>query len=157
MRPGKLAVRVTDVELKKAEKRHKLKTEDYAKLAAFRHALRSFLRFSEEAAAAMGLTSQHYQAMLILRGWPGPGAPSINDLSRELLIKHNSAVGLVDRLVDVGIVKRERSSADGRMVELHLTDAGRDVLAALAEVHRRELEQVGPLLSKFFRELSKRR
>ncbi len=146
-----------DVELKKAERRYKLRTEDYAKLAAFRHALRTFLHFSEEAAAAVGLTTQHYQAMLILRGWAGPGAPSINDLSRELLIKHNSAVGLVDRLVEVGIVKRERSAEDGRKVELHLTGTGRDVLASLAETHKRELEQVGPVLSKFFRELSGKR
>ena len=51
--------------LRKAERRHGLVTADYARLAAFRRALREFLRFSEEAAAAAGLTAQHYQAMLM--------------------------------------------------------------------------------------------
>ena len=58
------------MELKRAERRFKLTTRDYAQLAAFRHALRGFLRFSEAAAAEAGLTAQHYQAMLVLRGWP---------------------------------------------------------------------------------------
>ncbi len=149
-----VAVRLIEMELQKAEKRLKLKTEDYAKLAEFRLLLRTFLRFSEVAAAAEGLTSQHYQAMLVLRGWSGHDVPTINDLSRELLIKHNSAVGLVDRLVEGGLARRERSRVDGRKVEIHLTRQGRDVLARLAAVHRRELTQIGPVLSQFFAELS---
>src|SRR5438105_4347390 len=85
---------------KRAERHPKLATRDYAQLASFRYALRSFLRFSEAAAEQEGLTSQHYQAMLILRGWPDGRPVSINDLARQLLIRHNSAVGLVDRLAE---------------------------------------------------------
>src|SRR3954469_23724513 len=85
--------------LKKAEKRFNLATRDYAQLAAFRYALRGFLRFSEGAAARAGLTSQHYQAMLVLRACPEDQRVTINDLAQQLFIKHNSAVGLVDRLV----------------------------------------------------------
>ena len=58
------------MQLKKAERRFKLQTDDYARLAAFRYALRRFLRFSETAAAEVGLTGQHYQAMLIVRACP---------------------------------------------------------------------------------------
>ena len=79
-----------------------------------------------------GLTSQHYQAMLILRGWPDGQPISINDLAQHLLIKHNSAVGLVDRLADEGLVMRGPSSADRRKVELRLSLRGRQVLAKLA-------------------------
>jgi len=142
------------VQLKRAERKYKLATSDYARLASFRHALRGFLRFSEAAAAQEGLTSQHYQAMLILRGWPQDQPVSINDLAVQLLIKHNSAVGLVDRLEEVGLVVREPSIVDRRKVELHLTLRGRQVLAKLAEMHRGELRRIGPPMQRFFSELT---
>ena len=140
--------------LRQAERRFKLTTRDYARLAAFRHALRRFLRFSEEAAAAVGLTTQHYQAMLALRACPEERRLTIAELAAELLIKHNSAVELVDRLVQEGLVVRQASLADRRKVELSLTPRGREVLAKLAGVHSRELKRVGPILKRFFGELS---
>jgi len=141
--------------LKKAERRYHLETVDYARLAAFRHALRRFLRFSESAAARVGLTSQHYQAMLVVRGCPDDKRVTINDLAQQLLIKHNSAVELVDRLAREGLVVREPSSHDRRKVELRLTSRGRTVLAKLAAMHRGELQRIGPILKRFFGELSR--
>jgi DNA-binding MarR family transcriptional regulator len=141
--------------LKKAERRYDLETRDYARLAEFRHALRRFLRFSEMAAARVGLTTQHYQAMLVLRGCPDDKRVTINDLAQQLLIKHNSAVELVDRLAREGLVVREPSIADRRKVELRLTSRGRTVLAKLARMHRAELQRIGPLLKRFFGELSR--
>jgi DNA-binding MarR family transcriptional regulator len=138
------------VQLKRAERRFKLTTRDYAELAAFRRALREFIRFSEEAAAEAGLTSKHYQAMLIIRGCPDGRHMSISDLAEQLLIKHNSAVGLVDRLEAEKLIVRETASDDRRKVELHLTDRGREVLSRLAAMHRRELERIGPDLRRFF-------
>lgn len=142
------------MQLKKAEKRFKLATADYARLAAFRYALRGFLRFSEDAASAAGLTAQHYQAMLILRAAEDSQRVTINDLALQLLIKHNSAVGLVDRLVQEKLAERRPSSEDRRKVELALTARGRQVLAKLAAMHRGELQRVGPVLEQFFAELS---
>ena len=141
--------------LRQAERRFKLTTRDYARLAAFRHALRRFLRFSEEAAAAVGLTTQHYQAMLALRACPEERRLTIAELASELLIRHNSAVELVDRLVQEGLVLRQASLADRRKVELSLTPRGREVLAKLAGVHSRELKRVGPILKRFFGALSR--
>jgi DNA-binding MarR family transcriptional regulator len=141
--------------LRKAEKRYKLTTHDYAELAAFRRALREFLRFSEQAAAEAGLTTRHYQAMLVLRACPEGRHVTINDLAEELLIKHNSAVELVDRLVAGGLVSRAVSSTDRRKVELRLTARGRQVLAKLAAVHRTELARVGPGLRRFFAEMAR--
>ena len=140
--------------LKRAERRYELTTRDYAQLAAFRHALRGFLRFSEASAEQEGLTSQHYQAMLILRGWPEGRPASINDLAKQLLIKHNSAVGLVDRLVQNELVVREHSQVDRRKVELRLSPRGRRVLARLAAMHRRELQRIGPLMKRFFSDIA---
>ena len=134
--------------LKRAERRHRLTTAHYRRLAAFRGAIREFLRFSEEAAAKAGLTAQHYQAMLLLRARAESEPVTINDLARELLIRHNSAVGLVDRLVREGLVAREASSSDRRKVELRLSGRGRQVLSKLAGMHRRELERIGPVLKR---------
>jgi DNA-binding MarR family transcriptional regulator len=142
--------------LKKAERLHHLHTEDYARLARFRHAIRQFVRFSEDAAASVGLTTQHYQAMLILRACPEGEAVTINDLARELFIKHNSAVGLVDRLVEERLVERAPSRTDRRKVELRLSARGRRVLAKLASVHREELHRIGPLLGRVIRQASAR-
>ena len=139
--------------LKKAERRYRLATRDYARLAAFRRELRGFLRFSEEAAEAVGLTSQHYQAMLILRACPEGERVSIAGLAQQLLIKHNSAVGLVDRLVEEALVVRQASSTDRRKVELRLSARGRDVLARLASVHRAELQRIGPALKRVIAEV----
>jgi DNA-binding MarR family transcriptional regulator len=143
------------MELKKAEKRYQLRTRDYAQLAAFRHALRKFLRFSEDAAAEAGITGQHYQAMLVVRSCPDDARVTINDLAQQLLIKHNSAVELVDRLVEQDLLKREASPRDRRKVELSLTVRGRNVLAKLASVHRTELHRIGPVLERFFADLSR--
>jgi DNA-binding MarR family transcriptional regulator len=142
--------------LRKAEEKLGLTTRDYAELAAFRRALRQFLHFSEAAAADAGLTTRHYQAMLVLRAAPEDQHVSINDLAQELLIKHNSAVELVDRLVRERLVLRNLSATDRRKVELHLTGRGRQVLAKLAATHRAELERIGPGLRRFFSELTQR-
>ena len=143
------------MELKRAEKRFKLTTRDYAQLAAFRHALRGFMHFSEVAAADVGLTGQHYETMLMLRGWPEGRRATINDLAQQLFIKHNSAVGLVDRLAQERLLVREPSRGDRRKVELRLTHGGRQVLAKLAAMHHRELQRIGPTLKHFFAELSR--
>ena len=131
-----------------------LATADYAELAAFRRALREFLHFSEDAAARAGLSGRQYQAMLFLRGRQGARAVSIEDLAQELLIKHNSAVGLADRLVREGLVTRRRATDDRRRVELALTPAGRRILVKLASMHRVELRRIGPGLRRFFERMS---
>jgi DNA-binding MarR family transcriptional regulator len=130
-----------------------LSSHDYAQLAAFRHTLRGFLRFGETAAAEVGLTSQHYQAMLVLRACPEEQRITIADLAQQLFIKHNSAVGLVDRLTRERLIVREPSRLDRRKVELRLTGRGRQVLAKLAAMHRRELQRIGPMLERSFAEL----
>jgi len=141
--------------LRKAERRFNLHTADYARLAAFRQGLREFLRFSEGAAEHAGLLTQHYQAMLILRACPEGLTITINDLARQLLIKHNSAVGLVDRLEKEGLIRRETSAEDRRKVRLVLSARGRTVLSKLAETHRRELERIGPELKRLIADVLK--
>ena len=122
-----------------------LEAAEYQQLASFRYALRSFLRFSEAAAAEVGLTAQHYQALLAVCA-AADGHVTINDLAQQLLIRHNSAVGLVDRLTAQGLLAREPSPDDRRKVILRLTAKGDRTLQKLAEVHREELRRIGPQL-----------
>lgn len=138
-----------------ARSRPPLTDGDYARLAAFRHALRAFLRFSDGVSAQAGLTGTHYQALLILRAWPGDAPCTINDLAQQLFLKHNSTVGLVDRLATGGLLVREPSQVDRRKVELRLTPRGARAVAKLAEAHRDELEQLRPVLEIFFGGLSR--
>ena len=124
----------------------KLRAHEYQQLAAFRRALREFLRFSEAEAEKSGLTAQNYQALLILRACPEGERVTINDLAQQLLIRHNSAVGLVDRLSSQGLVAREPAPEDGRKVYLRPTAKGDRLLERLAEVHREELRRIAPQL-----------
>ncbi len=122
---------------------------DYEKLAAFRHTLRRFLMFSESAAREIGLASQQYQALLAVRGHPGRDAIAISELAEQLLIKHNSAVGLVDRLEAEGLVRRQPSTADRRKVDIVLTSKGTRRFERLARTHHAELARIGPQLREF--------
>ena len=139
---------------KKSRGRPALTTDDYARLAAFRHAMRAFLHFSDEAMAEVGLTGRHYQALLILRARPAGDAVTINDLAQLLFLKHNSTVGLVDRLAEGGLVVRKPSRTDRRKVELRLTERGSRLLVRLADRHHEELQRIGPELERFFHDLS---
>ena len=130
-----------------------LEASEYQQLASFRYALRSFLRFSETAAEGLGLTAQQYQALLAVCASAG-GHVMINDLARQLLIRHNSAVGLVDRLTAQGLLAREPSAEDGRKVYLRLTAKGDRVLEKLAEVHREELRRIGPQLEALLHDIT---
>jgi DNA-binding MarR family transcriptional regulator len=129
--------------------RSALDPREYEMLAAFRYALRHFLSFSETAAAEVGLAAQQYQALLAIKGCAGRDTVTINELASLLLIKHNSAVGLVDRLESEGLVKRSTAAEDRRKVNVRLTRKGVRVFERLAVAHREELQRIGPQLSEF--------
>lgn len=124
--------------------RKPLADADYRHLAEFRYLLRHFLAFSERAARAAGLSPQQHQAILAVRG--AGGHMTVGDLAEKLAIKPHSAVGLVDRLAEAGLVVRRASAIDRRHVELALTSKANHKLAALSRSHRNELERLVPSL-----------
>jgi len=126
---------------------------EYRTLAAFRYTLRRFLAFSDAAASAVGLTQQQYQALLVMKA--RRGILSISELASQLLVKHHSAVGLVDRLEQQGLVRREPSLSDRRKVGIRLTAHGARVFAKLAASHRAELRRIGPSWGRFIKMLSR--
>ncbi len=129
-------------------------TAEYEMLASFRYALRQFLRFSENVVGRVGLTPQQHQALLAIRGFPGRDLLTIGELAERLQIKHNSAVGLVDRLVTRGLMVRRLSSTDRRQVYVSLTPRGARVLERLTAMHREEIRRVGPGIGLLLRRLT---
>jgi DNA-binding MarR family transcriptional regulator len=124
----------------------KLTNRDYHSLAEFRHLIRRFVRFSEQAARAAGLEPKQHQLLLALKGLPTDVRPRIAELAERLQIQHHSAVELVNRLESAGFVRRQRAAEDRREVLLHVTSHGERVLRQLSLEHREELRSQGPAL-----------
>lgn len=122
--------------------------DDYRALAAFRHGIRSYIRFSEKYVHNAGLEPRQYQLLLALKGTPNDTRPRIADLAHQLQIQHHSAVALVNRSEEAGLVRRERSTRDRREVLLGLTPAGDEVIENLVKVHLGEVFARGPDLLK---------
>lgn len=120
---------------------------DYARLLTFRTELRRFLRWSEERAAALGLTSAQHQLLLAVRGSDDPAGPTIREVAEHLLVRHHTVVGLVDRTQALGLVVRRSDPDDHRLVRLALTAEGERMLRSLSGAHLAELARLGPLLS----------
>jgi DNA-binding MarR family transcriptional regulator len=115
---------------------------DFARLLAFRDGLRRFLHWSEEQAQAVGLTAAQHQLLLAVRGHDGD--PSVGDVAAHLLLRHHSAVELVDRAERAGLVERRADPDDQRVVRLVVTPTAEDRLAGLAAAHLEELSRLRP-------------
>ena len=124
----------------------------YESLAAFRLALRRFLAFSEAATGAAGVTAQQYQALLVIKTQPAD-AVMIRDVADQMLLQHNGAVQMIDRLVTGGLVERSHSLIDGRSVLVSLTAKGTAVLENLAAQHVKELLEQEPLRAESLKRL----
>jgi DNA-binding MarR family transcriptional regulator len=127
---------------------------DYERLAALRYQLRRFLRFSERAAQAVGLTPRQYQALLAIAGCPDREGLPVGALAEQLLVAPHSAVGLVDRLCAQGVLERRPGPADRRQVLVGLTARGRARLDGLAHAHQAELRRLGPTLQALLEALA---
>ncbi len=113
---------------------------DYERLLALRDELRRFLHWSEQQAAAAGLTPARHQLLLAVRGHRGD--PTIGELAAHLLVRHHSAVELVDRAQRAGLVERLVDPADHRVVRVRLTAEGERRLAGLAAAHLAEIDRL---------------
>ena len=133
----------------------RLSKAQYEMLAAFRYALRQFIHFSEQAAQAAGITPQHHQALLAIKGFPGRDRVTVGELAERLQLRHHSAVGLVDRLASQGLVMRNASSQDRRKVFVQLTPRGEKVLEKLSAAHNRQLRRISPELNRLLERLSR--
>lgn len=111
---------------------------EYEVLAQFRYQLRRFLRFSEETTRGNGITPLQYQLMLQIKGFPGREWATVVELAERLQAKHHGVVALISRCETAGLVVRNSSRGDLRLVEVQLTSKGEHCLEQLAHLHRAE-------------------
>jgi DNA-binding MarR family transcriptional regulator len=109
--------------------------------------LRAFDRWSERLSEEAGLTHAQHQLLVAIRGHRGAEGPAISDVARYLMVRHHSAIGLINRAEAAGLVKRQADKQDRRVVRLALTRSGFDRVEALASLHLEELRRLAPLLA----------
>jgi DNA-binding MarR family transcriptional regulator len=129
-----------------AEAAVELTAADYQALAEFRYQIRRFQHFSEQAARAAGLEPQQHQLLLAVKGRPAGEDASVGVLAECLQLQPHSALELVDRLVERGLVERHRDDADRRRVLVCLTPRGEAALQQLSLHHWHALRRAGPAL-----------
>lgn len=130
-----------------------LTDEDYQRLLALRTGLRRFLHWSEDQARRQGITSAQHQLLLAIRGHPDPTGPTVGEIAAYLVIRHHSAVGLIDRAAAAGLVVREPDSHRAGTVHVVLTDHGQATLDALSKRHLDELARLAPAMETLWRTL----
>lgn len=111
----------------------------------FRSMLRTTLRLKRRLRplfAERGLTGAQFGT---LRRIPDHGI-SLTELASMSSTDPPTVSGIVDRLVKAGLIRRERSQVDRRVVEITLTDQGRATLNEVVPLHRQTVsEALSPL------------
>ncbi len=81
---------------------------------------------------------QHRLLVLLATG----GGQTVGTLAEQLEINASNASRLCDRLQKLGLIGRDRSSRDGRAVDVSLTSAGRALVETVREHRRNEVKRV---------------
>jgi DNA-binding MarR family transcriptional regulator len=118
-----------------------------ARLADLRLTLLRFERASDAIVRRCGLTPRQYLLLLTLEG-RHEGTASIGVLSEELGLAQSTVTELADRSETKGIVRRESSRQDGRVVLVGTTAEGRRLLALVLAQLEVERELLGTALDR---------
>src|SRR6516162_8135862 len=130
---------------------------EYQAMAQLRYRIRLFLREGDAAARSAGLEPQQYLMLLAIRGLPDGNSVKIRFLADSLLIKHHSAVELVDRLEMRGLVRRTRDRQDRRQVLISLLPKGQRVLERVVQQRVGEVRAGGNQLIRAIDALLRKR
>ena len=95
-----------------------------------RHVLDPFELFLKSEA---GMSPAQYNVLRILRGTHPAGLPC-SEISKRLIHRDPDITRMTDRLEQAGLVRRERGSADRRVVEVRITETGLSRLKELDPV-----------------------
>ena len=128
---------------------------EYEAAARLREAIRLFLRHTDEITRSHHLTPQRYQLLLMIKtARRGGERATLGELRERLQLAQSSLVELVHRAEDAGLVRRELSRDNRRLVHVGLTAEGERRLAgAVADLARHRarlvsilsnLEETGP-------------
>ena len=70
------------------------------------------------------------------------GELPINEIGKKVLLTSGSITVAVDRLESKGLVERRASGTDRRAKIVHLTKAGKDLIARVYDSHAADMEQL---------------
>jgi MarR family transcriptional regulator, organic hydroperoxide resistance regulator len=85
-------------------------------------------RVTKQLARQHGLTGPQVTALKILEGL---GRLSLSELSARMSAKNSTITGIVDRMERDGLVRRERSEDDRRVVHIRATHKGQRIAASV--------------------------
>lgn len=101
------------------------RNEETRFLWSLRRIIRALGNHSRRMVVNHGITSPQLICLLRLKE---TGPVSMKGLAREVDLSPSTVVGIVDRLENRGLVRRERVGRDRRVVTLSITDSGRALL-----------------------------
>jgi len=87
-------------------------------------------RLAKDAASRLGITATQLNVLKLLQEI---GELSLSELSRRLAAQNSTVTGIVDRMVQAGLVVREQSAEDRRVWRIRSTARGAE-LAEKAEI-----------------------
>lgn len=114
-------------------------------------------RLAREECQRVGITATQLNVLKLLEEI---GELSLSELSRRLAAQNSTVTGIVDRMVQAGLVTREQSAEDRRVWRIRTTPRGEELAkktqvlpwdllrTALASLDRREKEQLVTILQK---------
>lgn len=114
-------------------------------VAVWWHLVRSFILIARECdrvLAHWGLTSPQLGVLACVRD--AGGRLPVTQIGERMLVRCPSITGMVDRLERQGLVVRERGTGDRRVVLVHITEPGRQVLE---EAHQALVSRVTEILA----------
>lgn len=104
--------------------------EEAARVAEFRVALRRFHHQTERVARECNLTPSWYLLLLQIKGTPDlTERTTVTALAERLQLAQSSVTELVARAEHAGLIEREPSADDARVVILRLSAAGEQSFA----------------------------
>lgn len=83
-----------------------------------------------------GLSVTHFQVLAVL---DGQGPLSMTRLADHMGVSLPNATGIISRMEERGVVARTHDALDRRRVLVRVTDAGREVVRELSDLHRSQL------------------
>jgi len=119
----------------------------YRPMARFREELRHFLRRSETAARAVGITPRQHLLLLQIAGSDGSTA-TVSELVQKLALTQSAVTELVQRAEQAGLVARTPSTEDGRVVNLSMTKRGAAKLDAVSDALEAERAHLREIVDK---------
>jgi len=103
----------------------------------------SFSRVVSAKVADYGLTTAQFG---VLEALHHVGPLSLGELADKLLVTGGNVTYVMDRLEGMGLVRRERSAEDRRVITAHLTAEGRTLVAEVFPDHAAFIRELASVL-----------